>query len=104
MMMDFSQLAVSIDAHRNGEMVLIRPQLDNPLPLTLQYKLSVRQRGANGESNISQRGEVQSGVASGTTISMTVPAGADCVVHLEVFKDDVLVKAVERSCDGTELK
>lgn len=104
MMMDFSHLAVTIDTHRNGEMVLIRPHIDNPQPLTLQYRLQVRQSGANGESTISQRGEVQSGVASGTSISMTVPAGADCVVHLEVFQDDTLVKAVQRTCDGSAIQ
>lgn len=104
MMMDFSQLAVTIDAQRNGEMVMIRPQIDNPVPLTLQYKLSVRQNSGGGESNISQRGDVQSGVVSGTTVSLTVPQGASCLVHLEVFQGETLVRSVDRDCDGALVK
>lgn len=97
-MIDFSQLAVSIDAERNGAIVMIRPHIENPQPLTLQYRLSVRQSSAGGESNINQQGDIQTG-ASANTISLNVPTGARCQVHLEIYQDAALVKAVDRACE-----
>ncbi|MGV8917245.1 MAG: curli-like amyloid fiber formation chaperone CsgH [Pseudomonas sp.] len=98
-MMDFSQLAVSIDTQRNGGVVMVRPHIENPTPLTLQYRMTVRQNSAGGTSSINQQGDIQSGVMS-SSVTLSMPAGATCQVHLEVFEQDVLVKAVDGSCDG----
>lgn len=98
-MIDFSQLAVSIDTHREGAAVLIRPHIENPVPLTLHYRLSVSQRSAAGTSNINQQGDIATG-ASFSTVRLSLPSGATCVVRLEVLQDDVTVKAVEQRCEG----
>lgn len=98
-MMDFSQLAVAIDAQRHGAMVVIRPHIDNPTPATLQYRMTVSQSNAGNTSNISQGGELQNGSAA-SSISLSVPQGATCTVHLEVFHGDALVQAVDGACDG----
>lgn len=97
--MDFSQLAVSIDTQRHGAMVVIRPHIDNPFPLTLQYRMTVSQSSAHGTSSINQQGEVQSGVA-GNSVSLNLPADGTCQVHLQVFQQDTLLKEVDGSCKG----
>lgn len=98
-MMDFSQLAVSIDTQRNDGIVLIRPRMENPTPLTLQYRMTVTQHSVGGDSTINQKGEIQSGAPS-SSVRLSLPAGATCQVHLEVFQQDRLVKAIEGSCEG----
>lgn len=98
-MMDFSQMAVSIDMQRQGASVMIRPHIENPTPVSLQYRMLVKQISVNGNSEINQAGDVQSGVA-GNTVSLNIPEGADCRVHLEIYQHDTLIKAVDRSCSG----
>lgn len=99
-MMDFSQLAVSIDMQRDAGSVLIRPHIENPTPLSVQYRMAVQQSSASGTSGIHQQGEVQSGVP-GNSVRLSMPAGATCQVHLEVFQNDTLLKAVDASCSET---
>jgi hypothetical protein len=96
-MMDFSQLAVSIDLQRDHGTVMIRPHIENPVPLSLQYRMAVQQVSASGTSGIHQQGDVQSGVPA-NSVRLTMPAGATCLVHLEVFQNDTLLKAVDASC------
>lgn len=96
-MIDTSQLVVSIDTQRQGEMMLIRPQLRSSTPMTLQYRMTVRRRSANGTSSIDQSGDLHSDSA-GSLISLSMPAGASCQVHLEVFQDDRLIQQVESDC------
>ncbi|MDB5983442.1 MAG: Uncharacterized protein JWQ69_4457 [Pseudomonas sp.] len=98
-MMDFSQLAVSIDMQRDGGIVMIRPHIENPTPLSLHYRMAVQQSSSSGTSGIHQKGEVQSGVP-GNSVSLSMPAGATCQVHLEVFQNDTLLKAIDASCSG----
>ena len=97
--MDFSQLAVAIDAQRHGAMVVIRPHIDNPTTATLHYRMTVTQRSAGNTSNINQAGELQNGNAAGS-IGLSLPPGATCTVHLEVFQHAALLKAVDGACDG----
>jgi len=96
-MIDISQLSVSIDAQRQGEAVLIRPRLQNPTPLTLQYRMTVSQRSANGTSSVNQSGDLQTG-NTGSLISLSMPVDATCQVHLEVFQGDQLVKTADSDC------
>jgi hypothetical protein len=98
-MMDVSQLAVSIDTQRNGAIMMIRPHIDNPTPLTLQYRLTVRQRSAGGNSSINQQGDIQTGISS-ASVRLSLPAGATCQIHLEVFQQNALLREVEGSCEG----
>lgn len=98
-MMDISQVAVAIDAQRSGAMVEIRPRIDNPTTAALHYRMTVTQRSAGNISNLSQGGELQNGSAA-NSVSLSVPPGATCTVHLEVFQGDALVKAVDGACDG----
>ena len=97
-MIDISQLVVSIDTQRNGEAVLIRPQLQSPTPLTLQYRMSVRQSSSNGTSSISQSGDLQSGTSS-SVVQISLPSGATCQIHLEVLQDNQLLKQLDRDCE-----
>lgn len=97
-MIDISQLVVSIDTQRNGEAVLIRPQLQSPTPLTLQYRLSVRQTSSNGTLSSSQSGDLQSGVAS-SFVQISLPSGATCQIRLEVLQDNQLLKQLDRDCE-----
>ncbi|MDB6143868.1 MAG: Uncharacterized protein JWP80_2912 [Pseudomonas sp.] len=99
-MMDFSQLAVSIDMQRNGGVVIIRPHIENPTPVSLQYRMAVQQSSSSGNSGIHQQGDVQSGMP-GNSVSLNMPAGATCQVHLEVFQNDTLLKTIDGSCGGT---
>jgi hypothetical protein len=99
-MMDVSQLAVSIDMQRTGAIVMIRPHIENPTPVSLQYRMVVQQSSASGNSGIHQEGEVHSGVL-GNSVSLSMPSGATCQVHLEVFQNDTLLKAIDGSCGGT---
>ncbi|SQF99762.1 Uncharacterised protein [Paucimonas lemoignei] len=96
-MIDISQLSVSIDAQRQGEAVLIRPRLQNPTPLTLQYRMTVSQRSASGTSSVNQSGDLQTG-NTGSLISLSMPVDAICQVHLEVFQGDQLVKTADSDC------
>ena len=96
-MIDISQLSVSIDAQRQGEAVLIRPRLQNPTPLTLQYRMTVSQRSASGTSSVNQSGDLQTG-NTGSLISLSMPIDAICQVHLEVFQGDQLVKTADSDC------
>lgn len=96
-MIDISQLSVSIDAQRQGEAVLIRPRLQNPTPLTLQYRMTVSQRSASGTSSVNQSGDLQTG-STGSLISLSMPVDAICQVHLEVFQGDQLVKTADSDC------
>ena len=98
-MMDVSQLAVSIDTQRHGAMVVIRPHIENPVPLTLQYRMTVSQKSVNGTSSINQQGDVQSGVLA-NSVSLNLPAGGTCQVHLQVFQENTLVKEVDSACEG----
>lgn len=95
--MDFSQLTVSIDAQRNGAMVIIRPRIENPAPLTLQYHMTVRQSSANGTSSINQQGDVQTGVAA-NSVSLSIPTDGTCRVHLQVFEQARLLKEIDSAC------
>ncbi len=97
-MIDISQLSLSIDAQRHGEAVLIRPQLQSPTPLTLQYRMTVRQSSASGTSSINQSGDLQSG-AAGSLVTLSMPSGASCQVHLQVFQDDKLLKEADSDCE-----
>ena len=97
--MDFSQLAVAIDAQRHGAMVVIRPHIDNPTTAALHYRMTVTQRSAGNTSNINQAGELQNG-SGANSISLSLPPGATCTVHLEVFQGAALLKAVDGACDG----
>jgi hypothetical protein len=96
-MMDFKQLVVTVDAQRNGSTVVIRPHLENPAPLTLQYRMTVRQISAQGTSAINQQGDLQNGIAA-NSVSLNLPAEATCQVHLEVFDRTTLIKAVDSDC------
>jgi len=99
-MMDFTQLVVTVDAQRSGSMVVIRPHLENPAPLTLHYRMTVRQTSAQGTSAIDQQGDLQSGVAA-NSVSLSLPAEATCQVHLEVFDRTTLIKSVDSDCGET---
>jgi len=98
-MMDFSQLGVSIEMQRSGAIVMIRPHIENPTPLSLQYRMTVRQNSSNGSAGISQQGEVQSGVSS-NGVSLSMPEDATCQVHLEIFQNDTLLREIDSSCNG----
>lgn len=98
-MIDYSQLAVSIDTQRDGGVVVIRPHIENPAPLTLRYQMKVSQSSTAGTSEIFQGGELQSGV-EGSVIRLSLPEGAVCRVQLSVFDQQALVKAVDRPCEG----
>lgn len=101
-MMDFTQLVVTVDAQRNGSTVVIRPHLENPAPLTLQYRMTVRQISAQGTSAINQEGDLQNGVAANSiSLSLSLPAEATCQVHLEVFDRTTLIKSVDSDCSNT---
>lgn len=101
-MIDFSQLVVAIDTQRDGAAVMIRPYIENPTPLTLRYRMAVGQASAAGTSSINQEGELQTGAAP-SFVRLSLPPGATCLVHLEVFEQGVLVKAVERNCDAATI-
>ena len=96
-MIDLSQLAVSIDMQRHGGVVIIRPHIENPTPLSLHYRMAVQQNSASGRAGISQEGEVRSGVPA-NSISLNMPQGASCLVHLEVFQNGTLIEAVNGAC------
>lgn len=98
-MIDYSQLAVSIDTQRDGGIVVIRPQLENPTPLTLRYQMKVSQSSSGGTSEIVQGGELQSGIA-GSIVRLSLPAGAVCNVQLSIFDQQALVKTMDTRCDG----
>lgn len=98
-MIDLSQLVVAIDTHREGGAVMIRPHIENPTPLTLRYRMAVRQSSAAGTSSINQQGDIQTG-SSGSFVQLSIAPGAACSIHLELFQDEVLVKALDQSCDG----
>jgi hypothetical protein len=99
-MMDFTQLVVTVDAQRNGSTVVIRPHLENPAPLTLHYRMTVRQTSDQGTSAIDQQGDLQSGVAA-SSVSLSLPAEATCQAHLEVFDRTTLIKSVDSDCGET---
>lgn len=98
--MDFTQLVVTVDAQRSGSTVVIRPHLENPAPLTLHYRMTVRQTSAQGTSAIDQQGDLQRGVAA-NSVSLSLPAEATCQVHLEVFDRTTLIKSVDSDCGET---
>jgi hypothetical protein len=98
-MMDFSQLAVSIDSQRSGAMVIIRPHIENPVPLTLQYRMTVRQSSVHGTSSINQQGEVQSAIAA-NSVSINLPTDGQCRVHLQLFHENALIKEIDSDCTG----
>ena len=98
-MIDLSQLVVAIDTHREGTAVLIRPYIENPTPLTLQYRMAVSQRSTAGTSSINQQGDLQTG-ASPSLVRLSIPPEAACNIRLELFQDGVMIKAVDKSCDG----
>lgn len=100
--MDFTQLVVTVDAQRSGSTVVIRPHLENPAPLTLHYRMTVRQTSAQGTSAIDQQGDLQSGVAANSmSMSLSLTAEATCQVHLEVFDRTTLIKSVDSDCGET---
>jgi hypothetical protein len=96
-MMDFSHMVVTVDTQRDGHTVVIRPSLQNPAALTLQYRMTVRQSSTQGTSAIDQQGDLQSGVLA-NSVSLTLAADATCQVHLEVFDQTRLLKAVDSDC------
>ena len=98
-MIDLSQLVVAIDTHREGAMVSIRPHIENPIPLTLRYKMAVSQRSLAGTSSINQQGDIQTG-APGSFVQLSIPPQATCNIHLELFQEDVLVKSIDQNCSG----
>jgi hypothetical protein len=95
--MDFTQLIASLDIQHRGSTVIIRPRLENPAPLTLHYRMTVRQTSAQGTSSINQQGDLQSGVAA-NSVSLTLPAEATCQVHLEVFDQATQIQTVDSDC------
>lgn len=97
-MIDFSQLALAIDAERVGSAVLIRPRIDNPTPLTLDYRLTVTQVSNGYNSRINQGGEITTGSVP-STVRITLQAGGSCQAHLEVFQAQTLIKSLDRNCD-----
>ncbi|MFJ3486811.1 curli-like amyloid fiber formation chaperone CsgH [Pseudomonas sp. NPDC090202] len=99
-MIDLSQLIVAIDTHREGTAVLIRPHIENPTPLTLRYRMAVRQRSSAGTSSISQQGDVQTGTTP-AFVRLSIPPEAECQIHLELFQDGVLIKTLDQNCDDT---
>lgn len=99
-MMDFSQLAVTIDTWHTAGTVVIRPHIENPFPLTLQYRMTVMQSSAQGTSSINQQGDVQTGVLA-NTVTLSLAADASCQVRLQVLEGDVLLKQVEAPCNRT---
>ncbi|MFK3799420.1 MULTISPECIES: curli-like amyloid fiber formation chaperone CsgH [unclassified Pseudomonas] len=99
-MIDLSQLVVAIDTHREGAAVTIRPRIENPTPLTLRYRMTVRQNSAAGTSSINQQGDLQTG-ATGPFVQLSIPPEAKCNIHLELFQEGTLVKAVDQRCDET---
>lgn len=102
-MIDVSHLAVSIDMQRQGGIVMIRPHIESPTPVSLQYRMAVQQSSPSGNAGIHQEGEVQSGVPA-NSVSLNMPQGATCLVHLEVFQNDTLLKAVDGECSGASAK
>ncbi|WP_213878961.1 curli-like amyloid fiber formation chaperone CsgH [Pseudomonas sp. dw_358] len=96
-MIDISQLVISLGMQRHGDMVLIRPQLQNPTPMSLRYRLAVRQQSAAGTSSIGQQGELRTG-QDPVLVRLSVPAGARCTVHLEVFEQDLLIRTIDEAC------
>ncbi|MCD5995615.1 hypothetical protein KDX38_18550 [Pseudomonas sp. CDFA 602] len=97
-MIDVSQVVIAVDTQRVGESIIIRPMLQSPSALTLQYRMTVRQSSSNGTSSINQNGELHSGTDA-SVVQLSMPAGASCQVHLEVFQDDTLLKQVDSACD-----
>ncbi|HKS12103.1 MAG TPA: curli-like amyloid fiber formation chaperone CsgH [Pseudomonas sp.] len=95
--MDYSQLAVAIDTEYRDTAVLIRPRIDNPVPVTLGYRLSIRQTMGGNTSQINQQGELHTGEAS-SSVRLSLPENGTCRVHLEVFEEDTLITSVERDC------
>ena len=59
--------------------------------------MTVRQSSAQGTSAIDQQGDVQSGVLA-NSVCLTLAADATCQVHLEVFDQTRLLKAVDSDC------
>lgn len=97
-MIDLSHMIVSIDTQREGGMVMIRPHIENPTPLTLEYRMAISQHGNGGTSNISQQGEVRTGEVP-WVVRLSVPDGGRCTVHLEVFQQGVAVGRAQSACD-----
>jgi hypothetical protein len=95
---DVSQMSIAIDAQRQGQVVLIRPQLQNPTPLTLQYRMTVRTGGASGTSSVSQAGDLQTGPGN-AVVSLSLPAGGTCEIRLQVFDGTALVKEATSGCE-----
>ena len=97
-MMDFSQLAVSIDLQRDHGTVMIRPHIENPCPTVT----SVLEWPCSRSAPVASRASIskvtfKSGVPA-NSVRLTMPAGATCLVHLEVFQNDTMLKAVDASC------
>ncbi|WP_219859003.1 curli-like amyloid fiber formation chaperone CsgH [Pseudomonas entomophila] len=97
MIMDYSHLTVSIDTERSDNAVLIRPRIDNPVPLTLGYRMTIRQDRGGNTSSIDQQGQLQTGQAS-SSVRLGWVDGGSCSVHLEVFADQTLITAIDRDC------
>lgn len=97
MIMDYSHLTVSIDTERSDNAVLIRPRIDNPEPLTLGYRMTIRQDSGGNTSSINQQGQLQTGQAS-SSVRLGLADGGSCSVHLEVFADQTLITAIDRDC------
>jgi hypothetical protein len=98
-MIDAAQAVISINTQRQGEVVVIRPQLHSPTPLTLQYRMTVRRNSANGTSSIDQSGTLQNDNTA-SLISLSMPAGASCQVHLEVYQNDRQVQQIDSDCSN----
>lgn len=99
-MMDLSHLVVSIDSQRNGEIVIIRPRIDNPTPLTLQYRMTVQKHSPSGQSSSNQQGDFETGTTM-ASVSVNLPADATCQVHLQVLEQNTVIKEIDSACDGS---
>ncbi|WNW14397.1 curli-like amyloid fiber formation chaperone CsgH (plasmid) [Pseudomonas sp. DTU_2021_1001937_2_SI_NGA_ILE_001] len=98
-MIDLAQLVVSLDTQRVGDMLQIRPHLESPPALTLQYRLTVRQNGPAGTSSLSQSGELHSGETSSALVQLSLPPGATCLAHLDLLQDGQLLKQLDGPCE-----
>jgi hypothetical protein len=59
----------------------------------------VTQRGSAGTSSINQEGQIDTGGAA-SFIRLSVPAGASCSAHLELFQEQTQVAVMDRACEA----
>lgn len=98
-MIDFSQLVASIELQRQGNIVIIRPHIENPVPITFQYRLEITQHGPGGASNIHQQGNIRPD-STPASVRLVVSPEASCYSHLQVLYQDEIVKDISQLCEG----